>query len=127
METENLSDRSAKEVFEDHLKLAKEGRLEEDLKRNVAEDIVLLTNYGTFKGHEGVIQAAELLSRQLPDGRYHYKLKLDHEKICFLQWTGDSEISFIPDGADSFLIENGKIKVQTIYYTVQDKTKKEKI
>jgi len=32
METKNLSERSAYEVFENHLKLAQEGKLEEDLK-----------------------------------------------------------------------------------------------
>lgn len=120
---ENLSKREAREVFEEHLKLAREGKIEEELKRNNAEDIVLLTNYGTFQGHEGVKKAAKLLDKQLPNGTYDYKLKLCHGKMCFLHWTGDSEESYIMDGADSYLIEDGKIKVQTIFYTVQKKIK----
>lgn len=119
MGAKEISNRSADEVFEDHLKLAQEGKLEEDIKRNNAEDIVLLTNYGTFYGHEGVRRAAKLLDKQLPHGKYEYKLKLCHKNICFLHWRGVSEESYIPDGADSFLIENGKIKTQTIYYTVK--------
>ena len=116
-----MADRSSQDVFEDHLKLAKQGKLEEDLARNNAHDIVLLTNYGTFYGHAGVREAAKLLGKQLPGGSYTYHLKLCHENICFLQWSGDSEQTNIPDGADSFLIENGKIKVQTIYYSVHAK------
>ena len=121
MDTIKLYERSASEVFENHLQLAREGKLEEDIVNNMAIDIVLLTNYGTFRGHEGVREAANLLNTQLPDGSYEYKLKLWHENICFLHWTGDSEISYIVDGADSFLIENGKIRIQTIFYTVKNK------
>jgi hypothetical protein len=124
METKNLSERSANEVFENHLKLAQEGKLEEDLKNNYAEDIVLLTNYGTFHGYEGTKEASELLNNQLPKGTYDYKLKLYHKKIYFLHWTGDSEESYILDGADSYLIEKGKIKIQTIFYTFHRKIDK---
>ncbi|MDX1651475.1 MAG: nuclear transport factor 2 family protein [Brumimicrobium sp.] len=121
MESERLIKRSAREVFEDHLKLAKNGELEKDLIRNCAEDIVLLTNYGTFYGFEGVREATELLNNQLPDGIYEYKLKMNHGEMCFLHWKGDSHQSRIEDGADSFLIREGKIQVQTIYYTVNTK------
>jgi hypothetical protein len=65
-----------------------------------------------------------LLDKQLPNGTYDYKLKLCHENICFLHWAGDSEESFILDGADSFLIEKGKIQIQTIYYTFHRKINK---
>lgn len=119
-----LSKRSSLEVFKEHLKLAQEGKLEEDLKRNTAEEIVLLTNYGIFQGHEGVKEAALLLKEQLPNGTYDYRLEMCHGKMCFLHWTGDSEESYILDGADSYLIENGKIKVQTIFYTVHKKQNK---
>ncbi|GAB3164370.1 nuclear transport factor 2-like protein [Telluribacter humicola] len=121
MEDGLLQSRNSYEVFEDHLKLAQEERLEEDLQRNAAEDKVLLTNYGNFYGHDGVRQAAALLARQLPDGTYEYKIKQCHGAVCFLHWTGNSKETAIEDGADSFLIENGKIKVQTIYYTVKKK------
>jgi hypothetical protein len=59
---EDLSSRTAQEVLDDHLKLAEnwggevgfERGLEEDISRNVSEGIVILTNRGTFHGHEGV-------------------------------------------------------------------------
>lgn len=119
-ETEkDLAKRSPREVFEDHLELAQKGELEKDLERNYAPDSVLLTNYGVFHGRKGMKEAAELLKQQLPGGNYDYRLKLCHDDICFLQWTGKSDISVIPDGADSYSIKDGKIRVQTIYYSVE--------
>ncbi|GAB2765832.1 nuclear transport factor 2 family protein [Salinimicrobium soli] len=119
-EEKDLEKRSPREVFQDHLQLAQKGELEKDLERNYAPDSVLLTNYGVFHGRKGIKEAAELLKKQLPGGNYNYKLKLCHDEICFLHWTGKSEISLIPDGADSYHIKNGKIKVQTIYYSVEE-------
>lgn len=63
---EDLTKRSAEEVFEEHLKLAIERDMEAELSRNNAEDIVLLTNFGVFHGHQGVREAAELLEKELP-------------------------------------------------------------
>ena len=117
----HLQNRTPKEVFEDHLRLANEGKVEEDIERNCAKDIVLLTNWGTFRGHDGVRKAAKLLGDQLKGGKYNYKLIQCEDKMCFLTWTAESDSVIIPDGADSFLIEDGKIKVRTIYYSVQEK------
>ena len=57
---EELSRRSAQEVLEDHLTIAQrwesedlEQIVEEDLRRNVSENIVVLINRGVFRGHAG--------------------------------------------------------------------------
>jgi hypothetical protein len=54
----DLAARSTREVFEDHLRLAEENDLEGDLERNVAEDVVMLTGRGVFRGHAGVCELA---------------------------------------------------------------------
>jgi len=118
---EDLSKRSAEEVLDDHLGLAAKWILEEDMIRNSAEDIVLLTNFGVFHGHDGIREAVKILEMELPNGTFEYKVKLCEGNMGFLHWTGDSEESHIDDGADSYLIENGKIIMQTIYYTVKKK------
>ena len=115
----DLSQRTTEEVFDDHLRLAAEKRLEDDIARNCAEDIVLLTNDGVFRGHNGVREAAALLERELPDGTYEYVQKEVHGEIAFLVWTGDSPTRIIRHGADSFLIRNGKIQVMTIYFVAE--------
>ena len=77
----HLAKRKPEEVFEDHLRCAKEWDLESDLMRNISKDIVLLTNFGVFKGHDGVREAAQLLSEELPKGQFTYNTVLCHEKM----------------------------------------------
>ncbi len=41
---DTVRDRSAQDVFNDHLRKGKEGSVEDDLGRNYAEDVVVLTS-----------------------------------------------------------------------------------
>ena len=110
--------RSAAEVFDDHLRLRQEGDLDNDLARNYAEDVVLLTGFGVFRGHDGVRSAAARLRRQVPGSRYAYRVRLVEGELAFLEWGAISDRTRVEDGADSYLIRDGRIRAQTIHYTV---------
>ena len=124
---DDLSSRTSREVLDDHLDIANrwtgqsfDDVLEEDLRRNVAEDVVVLINRGVFHGHDGVRQLAWMLAEELPE---HHAFEYTHVaaegRLAFLEWTyEDSEVR-VRDGADSYLIEAGKIVGQTIHYTVE--------
>ena len=101
---EDLSNRTAQEVLDDHLNLAEhwgteggaqpitdeiiERAIEEDIRRNVSEDIVILINRGTFRGHEGVRQLARMLSEELPEhSSFEYTYKAVEGKMGFLEWA----------------------------------------
>ncbi|MEZ0334228.1 MAG: nuclear transport factor 2 family protein [Gemmatimonadales bacterium] len=114
-----MRQRSTVEVFEDHLALAQEGELEADLIRNVATDIVLLTTYGVFRGYDWVRQAAALLERQIGRTTYTYRNRQCHGNHAFLEWSAETELGTIDDGADSYLIRDGRIQSMTIHYTVR--------
>jgi hypothetical protein len=43
--------RSTQDVFEDHLAKRSQGRLEEDIKTNYAEDDIILTGIDVYHGH----------------------------------------------------------------------------
>jgi len=133
---EDLSNRTAQEVLDDHLNLAEhwgseggaqritdediERAIEEDIRRNVSEDIVILINRGTFRGHEGVRQLARMLSEELPEhSSFEYTYKAVKGKMGFLEWAYEDTNVRVKDGADSYLIEDGKIDAQTIHYTVE--------
>jgi hypothetical protein len=126
---EDLGNRTAQEVLDDHLNLAEnwgevgfERGLEEDLHRNTSEDIVILINRGTFRGHEGVRQLAHMLGEELPEQRsFEYTYRAVEGRMAFLEWAYEDEDVRVRDGADSYLIENGKIVAQTIHYTVEQK------
>jgi SnoaL-like domain len=125
---EDLSARTAQEVLDDHLKLDEhfgedwQRIVDEDIRRNVSEDIVVLINRGTFRGHEGVRELARMLGEELPEHRaFEYTYIAVEGRIAFLEWAYEDASVRVRDGADSYLIEGGKIVAQTIHYTVEQK------
>ncbi len=112
-----MADRSTQDVFEDHLRLRKQGNAEADIERNYAEDAVVMSNFGTFHGREGVRRSEQLLHQQLPSGRrYTYVQCLTDQEIAFEKWDGESEHMRVKDGIDFFVIRGGCIQLQLIYY-----------
>jgi hypothetical protein len=96
--------------------------LEVDLERNHSKDIVVLINRGTFRGHEGVRQLARILDEELPEHRsFEYTYRAAEGRMAFLEWAYEDSKVRVRDGADSYLIEDGKIVAQTIHYTVEQK------
>ena len=125
---EDLSTRTAQEVLDDHLKLDEHFGVEEDwrriveedIRRNVSEDIVILINRGTFRGHDGVRELARMLGEELPEHRsFEYTYRAVEGRMAFLEWAYEDASVRVRDGADSYLIEDGKIVAQTIHYTVE--------
>lgn len=112
------AERSTQEVFEDHLWQCLEGSVEEDLARNYADDVVILSGGRVHRGHEGLRRLAARLRDELPDARFYYKSKVVEGDVAFLEWTAETPRSRVEDGADSFVIRNGRIVAQTIHYTV---------
>lgn len=113
--------RSTEQVFLDHLERAQQGDVEGDIRQNFSPRCLLLTTYGTFRGHEGVREAAALLDRQIGPARYEYRNRVCEGELAFLEWGADTARASIPDGADSFVIRDGKIVAMTIHYTVEAK------
>jgi hypothetical protein len=117
----DLSHRSAADVLHDHLRLRAAAELEEDLRRNYAADVMVLTARGVLHGHEGVRESAGLLYEVGEGHEYQYHLSLAEDRMAMLEWSSVGHERRIVDGIDSFLIEDGKIKAQTIRYTVQSR------
>ena len=116
--SENTS-RSPEEVFEDHLRKALEGRVEDDLACNYAADVVVLMADGVHHGHDGVRELSALLQEQLPQSRFLYTAKVVAGEAALLEWTArDDNGSRVDDGVDSFVIRDGRIRAQTIHYTI---------
>jgi hypothetical protein len=128
---EDLKNRTAREVLDDHLNIAQkwagadidlETVLREDLRRNVSEDIVILTSRGTFYGYDGVTELAQLLGEELPEhAAFQYTYVSAEGRMAFLEWAYEDSTTRVRDGPDSYLIEDGKIVAQTIHYTVEPK------
>ncbi|HJT59577.1 MAG TPA: nuclear transport factor 2 family protein [Ktedonobacteraceae bacterium] len=111
-----MAHRSTQEVFEDHLRLRKRGDPETDIERNYAEDVIVMSNFGIFHGREGVRHSVHLLHRQLPQRHYTYVQCLTDQEIAFEKWDGSSAQTRVKDGIDFFVIREGYIQLQLIYY-----------
>jgi hypothetical protein len=128
MKQEPTDTRSTEEVFEDHLWLGERGSVEDDLARNYAPEVLVLTSSGVHHGHDGVRRLAEQLRQKLPEAKFTYTTRRTAGEVAFLEWTAEAaDGARVRDGADSFVIRNGRIQGQTIHYTVlpgdQDATK----
>lgn len=110
--------RTVKEVFDDHLQQAREGTVEDDFARNYAEDVLLLTGCGIYRGREGLMALTDLLMKQVPNPRFEYRTRLFERDVAFLEWSARGDGAEVHDGADSYVIRNGRIVAQTIHYTV---------
>ena len=115
MTSENT--RSAQEVLDDHLYQRKTGTVEGDLDRNFAEDVVVMSGDGIFHGHDGVRSTASILHDALHGASFEYHTTLVEGELAFLQWSARSDDATVNDGADSFIIRDGKIVGQTIHFT----------
>jgi hypothetical protein len=113
-----VTERPTKEVLEDHWALADAGNLEEDLARNYAPDVIFLTGFGTFQGHDGARTLFRRLNGLLPEARFTYRTRLVEGDVGFLEWTGQGKNAVVPDGVDSYLVRRGRIVIQTIHYTL---------
>ncbi|MCG7508406.1 hypothetical protein [Mesorhizobium retamae] len=111
-----LRGRDTHQVLEDHLRLRLEGRLEEDLQRNYAPDVVLLTVNSNSKGHHAIRMSAKRLAEQLPDADFEFVMKQVSGSFALLVWKARSPRQEAHSGADTFVIENGLIRLQTIHY-----------
>lgn len=115
------SDRSTQEVFDDHLRLRMQSETEQDIERNYADDAIILSGSGITYGLEGIRTTATILEKYMPGGSWEYPVRLVEGDYAFLQWTGrTAEGRVVTDGADSFVIRDGRIVFQSIYFTVHD-------
>lgn len=111
--------RTTTEVIHDHLSKRLGGDLEGDLQ-NYDPRIVQLTGSGVYRGHEGVRACAAELDRLIGSGTFEYTQTVIEGDYAFLEWTADNEGSRVRDGADSFVVRDGMILMQSIHYTVED-------
>lgn len=102
----------------DHLLNRREGRLLLDLEDNYADDVVVMSHLGHFRGREAVEALGTLLQEQLKDADFFYDTTFVDGEFAFLQWSAHARDLHVSDGADSFVVRDGRIVLQTIYYSL---------
>ncbi len=117
VEDEELAFRSTREVIEDHIRLQIAGQFEEDLRRNYTQDVVLLTHSGRQPwGHDAVRNAASRLYQHGPGSCYEMVALEVNGENGLLIWKANAPDYAIDCAADSFVVVDGKIRMQTSHY-----------
>ncbi|WP_243229646.1 nuclear transport factor 2 family protein [Microbacterium sp. CIAB417] len=109
--------RTTTEVIHDHLMNRLAGDVEKDI-RNYHADVVELTGSGIYRGHDGVRSCAQELARLVGPAVFTYTHTLIDGDFAYLEWTAHNDEVHVGDGADSFVVRDGAIVLQTIHYTV---------
>ena len=110
-------ERSTREVLDRHLWQSRHGTVDADLAENYHDNVVILTRWGADCGHDGMRRFADKLRRELPDMTFDYDAILVDRDFGFLEWRGQgSDGTCVCDGADSYVVRNGRITAQSIHY-----------
>jgi hypothetical protein len=112
--------RSTGDVFHDHLRLRAAGEAEADIEQNYAEDVVIIDRYEVRRGRDGAHDAAACLADELPDAEFEYVTTHVADDYAYLEWQAKADGARVCHGADSFVIRDGLIQAQTIYYRVHE-------
>ncbi|MGK9171359.1 nuclear transport factor 2 family protein [Inquilinus limosus] len=116
----DLNRRSPVDVLDDHLALRQRHEVERDIERNYAPDVVVLTSRGAFRGHDAVRRLQRKLREAIGDAEFEFPTKLIDGPYAFLEWRARVPGKSVEDGADSFVIQDGKIVLQTIHYMIEE-------
>jgi hypothetical protein len=111
--------RTPLEVFDDHLDKRCKGEFEADLLANYSRDVRMLVAGGVFHGHDGVRTLKRRLDDSLPNATFRYTGRTVAGDVALLIWTATSDRGQVEHGVDTFVVCEGRIVAQTIYYDVK--------
>jgi ketosteroid isomerase-like protein len=111
--------RTTKEVFDHHLEAFGKRDLEA-IKADFSSDAVYINSAGVVaKGPDEIIEVyRQYFDSQEPGASGNITQLIIEGDIVFLEWVANSRSINIPDGVDTFVIQNGMIKAQTAKFTV---------
>lgn len=105
----------------DHLDRRCAGDLEGDIAHNYADELIVLSKDGVFRGKDGIRHTAGILARNLPDAEFNYDILRCADEFAMLSWSArSSNGGHTCHGADSYVIRDGRIVAQTIQFEVKN-------
>ena len=113
--------RTPEEVFQHHAQALGAGDLDE-IVADYSDDAVYISPSDVLRGREGIRAAFTQLLADVPDAAWDLKTQIYEGDVLFLEWTADAAATRVEDGIDTFVFRDGRIRVQTIRYTLQHKS-----
>lgn len=110
--------RSAQEVVEAHLAAVAQGDLAMILK-DYRDDVVIVTPQGVLEGPSGVQAFFTQALTALPGLKLSPKSVVYARDVALLLWTATSTAGSVNDGVDTYVLQDGAIKFETVTFTVE--------
>jgi hypothetical protein len=109
--------RSPQEIFQHHAE-ALGGEDLEGIVSDYADDAIFITPDGIKRGKDGVREAFTQLLSDLPGASWELPTQLYEDDVMLLEWKATSDAARVEDGIDTFVFQDGLIRVQTVRYTL---------
>jgi len=110
------------ELFQRHLLAFNSGEVDAVLS-DFDADSVVITAEGVFQGldqirvvYQNLLAEFGVIQRGDSPG-FTIDILLPHENTLFVNWHAESQHLVFPFGSDTFVVDDGKIRLQTITYS----------
>ncbi len=110
--------RTAREVFDHHWDTLMSGDMEGVLS-DYTEDATFIRSGGRIAtGHPGIEQVFAEIGEDLDGFAFEQVSVTGNESILLLEWQGKHADGRVANGSDTFVIQDGKIRHQSLAYWV---------
>ena len=110
--------RSPQEIFQHHAEALGAGDLD-GIVEDYTDDAVFITPAGVRSGKDGIREAFTQLLADVPNASWELKTQIYEGDVLFLEWAATAAATKVEDGIDTFIFQDGQIRLQTVRYTVQ--------
>jgi hypothetical protein len=109
--------RSTELIFQDHMRALLNGDFPA-LMADYADDAILMTMDGPNVGKAAIQQYFINSLSAMPNTKLSPGGHVVHGDYVLLNWTGVSDVATVPHGVDTFVIQDDKIRLQTVCFMV---------
>jgi ketosteroid isomerase-like protein len=109
--------RNPEEVFAHHGEALGAEDLE-SIVSDYAEDAILIVQREVYRGKDGARQVFTRLLSDVPQAAWKLNTVFVDD-VLYLEWKATGGGRKVEDGVDTFVFQDGMIRVQTVVYTVQ--------
>lgn len=112
-----MTTRTPEEVFAHHGQALGAEDLE-DIVADYAEDAILIVQKQVYRGKDGARQVFTQLLADVPQAQWELDTVFADD-VLYLEWQASGGGRKIENAIDTFIFQDGMIRVQTVVYTVQ--------
>jgi hypothetical protein len=112
-----MTTRTPEEIFAHHGQALGAENLE-DIVADYADDAILVVQKQVYRGKDGARQVFTQLLSDVPQAEWEIETVFAEDAL-YLEWKATGGGRKVEDGIDTFIFQDGAIRVQSVVYTVQ--------